>query len=173
MVNIEDVLKPYEDSQPSQLIVPTKVGEIQRIPPLVTPDGMINSEFQTFYNKIVASMLHDPDSLYEISDNVLNYDDFKALLRNTWLNYLCKFFKADEKCRSIDIELNMDRFQDIHRNILGGFNVITCLTVVEPDEFNSNNYVTHVEKGNMEILFRYRDKFQIISKFEPFKLEVL
>ena len=71
--------------------------------------------------------------------------------------------------RGVDIELNLNRFKQVHRNLIGGFLVITykltdCdFDCIELDEFE-------FEQKYSEILFTYKqNKFVVLSNLTPFK----
>lgn len=167
--DIDRLLKPYEDSQPER--VPTVSSKICRIPPLVDENG-INPKFQTFYEKLVDAILFfDYSALYSISDQLISAKEFEALCTVNWSNHFSAWLLAVPRCRSIDIELNLERFQNLHRNLVGGFNIMTMHLTETQDEF-SDRKVTTLKLAHTELLFKYvHNEFKIVTHINPFMME--
>jgi len=174
MVNIDSVLKPYEDSQPQRVSLPS--GKIHRFPPLADGNG-INPQFSEFYNTLV-SVLTDENfwdtenlyKLYEISDKAVDFEDFADLLCTNWLKHLENFLSVSESNRGMDVEINMDRFQSLHRNIVGGINVMTYHLNIRDDEF-SDKQLTNFVQASAELLFVYDgNRFRLVTNFSVFRL---
>lgn len=169
LTSINDVLKPYEDSQPNNLSMNSKL--IERIPNIVDPNtGCVTEEFQTFYNNIVECITSiNWSRLYEFSDKCMTESQFmhsiKSKIEPVWESFL----DVPDNARGLDIELNLQRFQEKHRNIIGGFYVmIYFLKDVDNDISDEpdkclNEYFT-------EILFTYKNnKFVVVSKLNAFE----
>ena len=159
---------PYADSQPDKLNLTNK--RLTRMPPLATPDG-INTEFQEFFDKIVAAILSQKYyDLHTLSDMSLSEADFNHIIEENWDNHWMSFYMCKPESRGLDIELNMDRFQDIHRNMVGGFNIMTYHLAVKPDEFSDGKNITELTVSSTELLFTYKlgSGFQIITTIKPF-----
>lgn len=177
MYDIEAVISPYADSQQSHVVLPSKV--IDRMPPLVSETG-INPEFQKFYEDLVLAIAGDKpdyqiyiDRLYELTDKSIDIESFAALIQSQWSSHWDSFRYDSRSTNSkgIDIELNMDRFQNVHRNLIGGFNIITYHTIVSIDEF-SGNRTSKVVQAHTELLFTYKDdKFVLLVQLTPFVQE--
>lgn len=174
MYDIEAVISPYADSQPSHIILPSEV--IDRMPPLVSEEG-INPEFQKFYEELVLAIAEDKphyqihvDKLYELTNTDIDIDSFSALIESQWGAHWYEF-RNDSKSinsRGIDIELNMNRFQEIHRNLIGGFNIITYHTIINRDEF-TGYHIPKIVRAHTELLFTYKNnKFVLLPQFSPF-----
>ena len=73
-MQIQDVLKPYEDSQPQHIQISSSLrNRIERIPMIVDPStGQVTKKFQDFYDRIVDAIVTTPPwfDLYSISDQV-------------------------------------------------------------------------------------------------------
>lgn len=167
--NWDDILKPYEDEQPENLSMKTTDGYIiQRIPPLVDADG-INREFQEFFNKVVNYITHGQvEDLYTITDRVMSCEEFTESWNHRIGNQIKKLLEMPINKRGIDIELNISRFKQIHRNLIGGFFII----MYKLEDEASSMLKTHscgLIQQHTEILFTYRDGFKLISKISPFQ----
>jgi hypothetical protein len=169
--------KPYNDTQPERIFITNP--SLQRMPPLAGLEGIL-PEFQKFFDSVVEGVIEFIESgksskLYLLSDKALSSSEFEALLQKHWKKHSEEYANTVMFCRGFDVELNMERFhQDIHRNMLGGLNVMTYTLSVDDDEFSENDKVTGLKKSNTELLFTYRpftEEFLIISKFSPFKGE--
>ena len=165
--NIDSVLKPYADEQPEKLSMQYSDTYkcIERIPPIVDHNG-ITDEFQTFYNKVVESITENsPKMLYEISDKVLDYVEFENTYQSTLGQRLSEILDHPRSERGLDIELNLGRFKQIHRNIIGGFYISTY--VLEDCKFNGICAEGRsLKQEHAEILFTYKEgEFVIISAF--------
>lgn len=169
--SIEDVLKPYEDDQPTPIITIPKTDKIQRIPRLVDDSGRILPKFQTFYSMIVSSISeewndHSKAAMFHLSDGAMCDDSFKSYISSQYDRILNKFYALPEHCRKMDIEINLERFKTSHRNIVGGLTVSLYMVHVIEDEFATR---TEFSEYSTEIKFTYiNDEFCIISNFEPF-----
>lgn len=176
MYDIESIITPYADSQPTCNVLPSKV--LERIPPLVTTSG-INLQFQQFYERIVSAIGEiytagdiNIDKLYKLSDKSIEPGDFTLLLISRWGEHWDKFkisASSGSSC-GIDIELNMDRFQNLHRNLIGGLNIMTYRTDLCEDEFNHNCSIPTIVESHTELLFTYSwdHKFVLLSQISPF-----
>jgi len=168
MIDLDDFIKPYADSQPNR--VPTNSEQLSRFPPLADANG-INPKFQKFFEMILKVFTPTLDEgylalLYVNSDRSLIERDFVDMCINCWSKHFDEYNSA--KTKNIDIELNMDRFSAIHRNIIGGFFIITYHVNVNDDEFGSGK-VTEFKQARTELLFTFKgDQFQIISHITPF-----
>lgn len=167
--DIDKVLKPYEDSQPERVTIVS--DKICRIPPLVNEYG-INPKFQTFYENLVDAILSfNYSALYKMTDQLISAEEFEALCKVNWSNHFSKWRLAVPRCRSIDIELNLERFQSLHRNLIGGFNIMTMHLTETQDEF-SDRKVTTLKLAHTELLFRYvHNEFKIVTYINPFITE--
>lgn len=166
-------LKPYEDEQ-----IPVSMNNllIERIPMIVDPStGNVTSEFQKFYDEIVRCILsEDVDKLYCISDRVITCEEFVSLYNKQIGDALHELLKR-EQCfdYNIDIELNLQRFKENTRNILGGF-IISTIEVASSSSEIIKSQNRYIRRGCAEIFFTYRyDRFQLISSFSPFILETI
>lgn len=156
-------MKPYEDEQFN--VQP--MSKIQRIPLLVDPQtGQVIPEFQKFYDSLVAGILaNDPREIYEISDKSLDPFEFIQTYECKIGNELDKIAK-NSLYYQIDIQMNMDRFQNKFRTILGSF----YLTILQFTRLSSGDIkmnATQLKTGETEIFFRYDNGFKLISKFDP------
>lgn len=165
---------PYADSQPDR--IPISNQKLTRMPPLVTPEG-INPEFQKFFDEIVnAISTQKYYLLYPIMEHTMSNDDLNQAIENSWDSHWFEFYNSDVNSRGLDIELNMDRFKDLHRNLIGGFNIMTYHLNVKRDEFSpvgKDINISELVKASTELLFTYKpDKgFRIISRIQPFTKE--
>lgn len=172
--NIDKVLKPYEDSQPNRVPTNPATTVISRIPILVTEEG-INPQFQEFYNGIVYAFtafdIPRYDLLYEISDKVVDLASFNMICESIWGKHFNKFLSSKPEGRCIDIELNMSRFQELHRNLIGGFNIMTGYVETRGDLFGIDRKTptSYLNLHHTEILFRYAEnEFKVITQIKPF-----
>lgn len=169
--SIEDVLKPYEDDQPSSFVTILNTNNIQRIPRLVDDSGKILPKFQTFYSMIVSSISGEWDdnsktAMFHLSDGAMSGDSFKSYIGKQYDRVLNAFYALPEHCRKMDIEINLERFKTSHRNIVGGLTVSLYMVNVVEDDFATR---TEFSEYSTEIKFTYiNDEFCIISNFEPF-----
>lgn len=169
-IDIDKILKPYADDQPELTIIPNST--LHRIPLLVSPiDGNPTPEFDEFYDTLVKSLLQrDWSKLYDISDKLVSLEEFKNMIetkqRKVWDDY---HSKDSKHITNIDIELNLNRLHQLHRNIVCGFNImISNLVVVNPKEFETS-VNTRLDMFSTELLFTYKNgKFLIITTFKPF-----
>lgn len=166
MKDIDSVLLPYANSQPNNVKMNSTI--IERIPMIADEFGIL-PKFQEFYNSIVnAIMYSDYESLYEISDKVLEKEKFLIMIQDSIGNVLNDVLKLSESCRGIDIELNIGRFNAVHRNLIGGFYIIFYTLNMNKYEGIEMNQTELVQKST-ELLFTYKnDEFVILSHFTPF-----
>ena len=171
-MDINYVLKPYEDSQPQHIqISPNLKNRIERIPMIVDPaTGEVTKEFQEFYDKVVDAISTSPMwfDLYDISDQTLDEDEFRHLFDCKCNKVWTQFENTRYAAKGLDIELNLSRFQQIHRNLIGGFYVIIYMIediLTDIDE----RRVTTLKQYKTEILFTYKnDRFKVLSVLSPF-----
>lgn len=168
-MNIDSVLKPYEDEQPKNISMISTERKIERIPNIIDPTtGMVTDEFQEFYDKVVDAITsNDSSKLYELSDKVMIYDDFKTAL-DSFSKEINKVVSLPISNRGIDIELNLNRFQEKHRNLIGGFFVITY--TLQPNPYiGIKSDSLQLEQKYAELLFTYKlGEFRLLSTFSPF-----
>lgn len=174
-MTIDDVLKPYENDQPKQLsVIPNNVEKslnvIERMPRLADMNG-ITREFQMFYDELVHNILtHNLQGLYDMSDKAVDYEEFCEVYTSTVGKHISDVISLDKKYRGIDIELNMSRFEGIHRNTVGGF-FIMMYTLIPSNYEGLNTIQSEFNQEHTEILFTYKSgKFTILSHFQPFML---
>lgn len=168
--NLDNILKPYEDEQPKQISVQsTKKSIIERMPPIVNSYG-VTEEFQSFFNDVVEAITEiDAKKLWEISDKVLTLEQFTHMFEYNWKDHLDMVIDQDPENRGIDIELNLGRFQGLHRNIIGGFYIMTYLLYPHTNQAMFGG-IMNFEKEYTELLFTYKNKkFVIMSKLDTFK----
>lgn len=177
MYDIESVISPYADSQPNHIILPSKL--LDRMPALVSESG-INPKFQSFFELLVIAVAGDKinfdvnvDELFDLTDKNISVEDFSTMIDNLWGSHFSamKSSNSSSMQTGIDIELNMDRFQEIHRNLIGGFNVITYHIDMNIDEF-TGALVPKLTKAHTELLFTYKnDDFVLLPCFSAFTYE--
>lgn len=170
-MNLDSILKPYEDDQPKQVDLSSCNNYIERIPHIVdTSTGRITDEFQSFYNELTkAVLLNDDHLLYELSDKVMKEDTFKTYYQPL-KKILSDALNLYDNQKGIDIELNIKRFENNHRNLIGGFFIMLyTLTNDDNDIFLSRSKKVNLKLLQTEVLFTYkRSKFRLISYFQPF-----
>lgn len=169
-------LLPYANSQPNFKLKENKKSYlIHRMPPLADTNG-INKEFQKFYDDIVDAFSTDFDKLYEISDKVLNKDDFHKIIVDifiTNLDEISEISNNNDNAFNFDIELDMNEFQNNFRNIIGSFNIMYYVIRRKVNEF-TNEQSTTFTKYITKIYFTYKNnEFKIISYFKPFTFETI
>lgn len=160
-------MKPYEDEQFNFQPEPNSCP-IERIPFLVNPTtGEVTQEFQSFYDELVCGVTHSElGHLYQISDMSCSEDDFNKRYMKAIGSELNKIAGNSDTWR-MDIQLNMDRFQNKFRTILGSF----YLTIVHTTK--TSNDLIDMDKlslytGETELFFTYKDsEFCLIPKFNP------
>lgn len=177
MYDIESVILPYADCQPKYMILPSKL--LDRMPALVTESG-INPKFQSFFERLVIAVAGDKinysvdvSKLFELTDKNVSLEDFSTMLDDVWRSHFSAMQSSNSSLMQtgIDIELNMDRFQEIHRNLIGGFNVITYHIDMNNDEF-TGALVPKLTKAHTELLFTYKnDDFVLLPCFSAFTYE--
>jgi len=170
MVNIDNVLKPYQDNQPDITIgTNSKSKLVQRMPIIVNEHGIL-PEFQDFYDKICSYISdNNVEGLWTISDKAIEMEKFNELYDLMIGQHITKLLDTPECARGIDIELNIDRFKELHRNMIGGFNIMTYQLSESPYE-GVSSVETILDKKYTEILFTFKQgEFLIISHFKPFK----
>lgn len=169
-MNIDNIIAPVSYSQPNISMIPTADprNQIERFPVLATQQG-INQDFQIFFDKIVEGICGmNPCILYEISDKVFEESEFCEMFNKILRPELIKLAGKDKKYRSIDIELNVDRFQSPTRNTVGSFIVSGYL--LTKDKNPLYKLTTKLEYKWTELFFTYKhNKFTLISKFCPFE----
>ena len=167
-VNIDYVLKPYEDSQPTNLSMCNR--QVERIPLLIDPNtGHPTPKFQKFYDNIVTNCSDRVwFGLYDISDKCISREDFNSLWLSNIRPLWAKYVTADSNKRGLDIELNLDRFQQSHRNLIGGFFII--FYVIDLVETELCDYPRpNLKQYKTELLFTYKDdEFKLLSILNPF-----
>lgn len=171
-MNIDALLQPYADEQPKQLSMNYTSSDaivIERIPPIVDHLG-VTDEFQTFYNKIVDAVTSmNVNSLWELSDKILTEHEFSNVFKYNWQDTLSTVLEQNSRYRGIDIELNLGRFQGLHRNLLGGFYIMTYL-LKSPEYSTMFEGAMNLERKYTELLFTYKKgEFVILSKLDDFK----
>lgn len=169
-------LLPYANSQPDIKLKENKQSYlIHRMPPLADING-INKEFQKFYDDIVDAFTTDFDKLYEISDKVLNKDDFHKIMVDIFIkssNEVAAMIEGNDNAYNFDIELDMNEFQNNFRNIIGSFNIMYYVVEPKLNEF-TNEQSTTFTKYITKIYFTYKNnEFKIISYFKPFTFETI
>lgn len=160
-------MKPYEDEQFNVQPEPSSY-HISRIPMLVNPTtGQVIPEFQDFYDELVCGITHQGVAhLYSISDNSCRYEEFKERYMKAIGTELNKVVENAETWK-IDIQINMDRFKDKFRTILGSF----YLTIIETTK--TSNDLISIDKlslytGCTELFFTYiNGEFCLLPKFNP------
>lgn len=177
MYDIESVILPYADCQPKYMILPSKL--LDRMPALVTESG-INPKFQSFFERLVIAVAGDKinysvdvSKLFELTDKNVSLEDFSTMIDDVWRSHFSAMQSSNSSLMQtgIDIELNMDRFQEIHRNLIGGFNVITYHIDMNNDEF-TGALVPKLTKAHTELLFTYKnDDFVLLPCFSAFTYE--
>lgn len=163
------MLLPYENSQPINL---TMNNQIQRIPPLAT-QGQINPEFQEFFNKLSEAFKTDSFDavsvariLYKNSSQSVDQLSFVEDVCSTWNPVVSKYNRAHVDDRGVDLEVNVMRFQKVHRNIIGGFNL--SLYYIEHQTMG-NIRSTSVHQVHTELLYTYKNKqFYLLPAISPF-----
>ena len=158
-------LKPYADDQ---LSTSMNSELIERIPMLVNPlSGEVIPEFQNFYEAVVSAVLNENISaLYDISDKKLDKSQFNYFYNKRIGKEIRPFLPKQSAINNIDIELNMGRFQDGCRNILGGLyiNGYRCEMVVFNEVLGTTTQRGIFVHG--ELLFTYKNKeFELLSFF--------
>lgn len=171
-MQIQDVLKPYEDSQPQHIQISSSLrNRIERIPMIVDPStGQVTKKFQDFYDRIVDAIVTAPTwfDLYSISDQVLTEKEFISLFESKCGKIWTQFVNTLYAAKGIDIELNLSRFQKTHRNLIGGFYVIIYMIEDISNDIDESK-VTSLKQYKTEILFTYKnDEFKILSILSPF-----
>ena len=169
---IDDVLKPYEDSQPQHIQIASNLRyAIERIPMIIDPStGQVTKKFQDFYNSIVDAIVTSPTwfGLYHISDQVLTEEEFINLFQSKCGYIWTQFVNTLYAAKGIDIELNLSRFQKTHRNLIGGFYVIIYMIKDISNDIDESK-VTSLKQYKTEILFTYKnDEFKVLSVLSPF-----
>lgn len=177
MYDIESVILPYADCQPKYMILPSKL--LDRMPALVTESG-INPKFQSFFERLVIAVAGDKinysvdvSKLFELTDKNVSLEDFSTMIDDVWRSHFLAMQSSNSSSMQtgVDIELNMDRFQGIHRNLIGGFNVITYHIDMNNDEF-TGALVPKLTKAHTELLFTYKnDNFVLLPCFSAFTYE--
>lgn len=178
MYDIESVISPCANSQPTNIMLPSQW--IQRIPMLVDENG-ITPEFQKFYESVVCVVGAvfqmeecSVTALYNLTDKSIKDSSYFKLIATQWATHINKMYDAKQKKVGVgfDIELNMERFQSIHRNLVGGFNIITYYTDIQMDSFTEGCEIPQIVQSSTEILFTYRDsKFVLLTQLTPFVCE--
>lgn len=172
--DLDSVLKPYADDQPKISMIPSKAKScnITRMPPLATvgTPGGINPQFQEFYDNIVdafSDITHLYKKLYELSDKAVYEDEFEIMLYKTIGKGMIEFCSSPRNRCGLDIELNLGRFEQKHRNLIGGLYVITYRLV--DSQFDGIDCDTQLEQKYTELLFTYKDnEFVLITNFTAF-----
>lgn len=167
-MNIQDILSPYADDQPN---VEVK-SNIQRMPPLAVR-GVINTEFQKFFNRVANAFqtdaldeYHIANVLFENSNNCATITDMQCLVGDTWHNVITAYNTACPACRGADIEINLDRFHQLHRNIVGSLNVM--LFYVDSQSMYKI-YSSKLHQVSTELFYTYKDnKFYLLPTITPF-----
>lgn len=169
-------LLPYANSQPNVKLRENKQSYlIHRMPPLADANG-INKEFQKFYDDIVDAFTTDFDKLYEISDKVLDKENFHKIMVDIFISALDEISTIsnnNDNAYNFDIELDMNEFQNNFRNIIGSFNIMYYVVDPKVNDF-TNELSTTVTKYITKIYFTYKNnEFKIISYFKPFTFETI
>lgn len=168
LVNVEEVLKPYADSQPEFTKLDTKL--IERIPLIIDPaTGQITQQFQQFYDQVVRCCT-DTNwfNLYNISDKFLDIQEFKNLWISTISPTWTKFVELDNRAKGIDIELNIDRFKSTHRNLIGSFLIMIYMLEIQPNDLEDHS-TPMLKQYTTEILFTFKgEEFTVLSCLKPF-----
>lgn len=175
MYDIEKVISPCADSQPEHIHLPSYY--VQRIPPLVNENGII-PEFQSFYEKVVCAIGAifskeecGIEQLYELTDMSIDKTSFYKLIDTQWGWLIDAYYSVsfNHHTTGLDVQLNMQRFKDIHRSIIGGFNITTYYTNVYPDSFNAEIMIPKTFLHSTELLFTYKNnKFLMLSSVNSF-----
>lgn len=177
MYDIESVILPYADCQPNHIILPSTL--LDRMPALVSESG-INPRFQSFFERLVIAVAGDKinysvdvSKLFELTDKNVSLKEFSTMIDDAWSSHFSAMKSSNSSLMQtgIDIELNMDRFQEIHRNLIGGFNVITYHIDMNTDEF-TGALVPKLTKAHTELLFTYKNnEFVLLPCFSAFTYE--
>lgn len=166
-------MKPYEDEQLNFQPLPNSYP-IERIPMLVDPaTGQITHEFQSFYDELVCGITHsEVEHLYRISDKSCRESEFNQRYMKSIGDDLKKISENSDTWM-MDIQLNMDRFQNKFRTVLGSF----YITVIQTTK-TSNDLIV-IDKlslytGETEIFFTYLNgEFCLIPIFNPIQFNQL
>jgi len=162
---------PYANTQPDIIV---KNNLLSRFPPFATPEGVL-PEFQQFFDNIVTGVFsyfqnQTHEQLYIISDGLLRSNGFYNTLNKVWGPYCSRYNEAGILHTNMDIELNVDRFQELHRNILGGIRILTYIIDICDDEFCEGKN-TSIKIASTELLFTYQvsnNQFTLLSVITPF-----
>lgn len=140
---------------------------IHRFPKLTGP------RFQEFYESVVRGVLtSDTELLYSISDQCQSLEDFQTNYNSTIGDKIQELLSLPESRRNIDIELNFQRFEELHRNIIGGIHILAYELFFASDEISNEHCRPQMREYVSEILFTSKyNRFQIISKFSPLAFE--
>lgn len=170
MNDIDRLLKPYEDDQPDNLSMSSdKFNIIERIPRIVNGMGPTD-EFQTFYNELVDAITSSNiEKLYEMSDKAIDKENFTDIYKDSIDNHIKSVIEMKSAQRGLDIELNLSRFKELHRNLVGGFLILTY--TLESGKFDTNQNDFNLTYKYTEVLFSYKNgEFVVLSCFKPFKV---
>lgn len=144
-----------------------RCGQLGGMPDLVR-SKLTRDQFKEFFADLVSAMTNqDWEQLHKLSDRMLDAHSFKHAVNIAWRSHFNKFNDASTKF--MDIELNMDRLNDMYKNMVLGFTVMTVHTYAVSDDFNLGGARVALNCASTELLFTYNDdEFVIISRFKPF-----
>lgn len=157
--SIEDVL---QDPRPYDLDC------LEVIPSLVDKIGAPNKEFLAFKDDVGKAILkQDWNELWKLSDRSQTPSEFYTHVKAMWDKYFQEFNKFKKERKNLSVELNVDRFKETHKAILGSFYIATYALVDGGDSIKSSGL--QLTKCCTEVYFTYkRGRFCIVSAFTPF-----
>ena len=157
--SIDDVLQDHH---------PYDLDCLEVIPALVDKVGTPNKEFLAFKDSVGRAMLsQDWNELWKLSDRGQEPSEFYRSVKAVWDKYFKEFNQFKKERKNLSVELNVDRFKEKHKAILGSFWVATYVLADGGDSIKVEGL--QLTKCCTELYFTYKKgKFCIVSAFTPF-----
>lgn len=157
--SIDDVL---QDLHPYDLTC------LEVIPALVDKIGAPNKEFLTFKDSVGKAIINqDWNALWKLSDRAQTPEEFHSSVRAVWGKYFKEFNEFKKERKNLSVDLNVERFKEKHKAILGSFWVATYCLADGGDSIRVEGF--QLTKCCTEVYFTYKNgKFCIVSAFKPF-----
>lgn len=114
------------------------VGGLTVLPMLLDSSGKYSEAFLSFVQNISDAILYQNwNSLYELSDKSVTYQEFIAMIEKSWGPHIKTFNAVSSIRKGLAIDLNVDRFKMMHRKSLASFYITDYMLMDCSDEVDT------------------------------------
>ena len=147
---------------------PKELTKLEVIPSIIDSNNRPIPEFVEFKKNVSQAILkQDWVSLYLLSDTSMEPYYFDKLIQKTWRKFWDTFNEYKKESKNLAVTLNIDRFKEPHKEILGSFTIASYILLSSRDSISDSGY--ELAKFSTDLYFTYKNKkFVIVSAFTPF-----